>query len=278
MTGSPPGYVGFEEGGILTDAIRRRPYQLVLLDEFEKAHREVSNLLLQVFDEGRLTDSQGRTVDFRNTVIILTSNLGSDILAKYASEEDPDAPKPDANGNKLESRQLVATKIVHQHFSPEFVNRLDDVIVFNALNQDAIMKICSIQLKKVKQLFEEKRVRFSFTKQAAETIASSGTNLQYGARPLKRLIQNEVLSPLATKILSGDLREGDELHLIAEEESIDSLGSLRGKTMLPFNLEFNSTSSTDTSASNTDSNQETKQIKRIVKAIVLRPNVVPSST
>jgi ATP-dependent Clp protease ATP-binding subunit ClpB len=266
--GSPPGYVGFEEGGILTDAIRRRPYQLVLLDEFEKAHREVSNLLLQVFDEGRLTDSQGRTVDFRNTVIILTSNLGSDILAKYAAEEDPDSPKPDANGNKLESRKVVATKIVHQHFSPEFVNRLDDVIVFNALNQEAIMKICSIQMKKVKSLFEEKKVRFHFTKKAAEAIASSGTNLQYGARPLKRLIQNEVLSPLATKILSGDLREGDELHLIAEDESVDYI---QGKTKLSFNLEFSSTSSSAAADS-----EEVKEVKRIVKAIVIRSTAASS--
>jgi len=216
LIGAPPGYVGYEEGGVLTDAVRRRPYQLILLDEFEKAHREVSNLLLQVFDEGRLTDSQGRVVDFRNTVIIMTSNLGSDVLGKLKKDADSsteDALKQTENDNNSESeneltkklenlsRSDVATKIVHQHFSPEFVNRLDEVVVFNALTDEALMKICQIQLVKVKQLLHEKKIDFHISEAASIAVTKRGTDLTYGARPLKRFIQNDIMSPLANLIL-----------------------------------------------------------------------------
>lgn len=224
LIGAPPGYVGYEEGGVLTDAVRRRPYQLILLDEFEKAHREVSNLLLQVFDEGRLTDSQGRVVDFRNTVIIMTSNLGSDILGKLKKDNTPSTANDDSSANEQEknvtdrseseeinneltkkleslSRSDVATKIVHQHFSPEFVNRLDEVVVFNPLTEEALMKICQIQLVKVKQLLHEKKIDFHISEAAAKAVTKRGTDLTYGARPLKRFIQNDIMSPLANLIL-----------------------------------------------------------------------------
>ena len=204
LIGAPPGYVGYEEGGVLTDAVRRRPYQLILLDEFEKAHREVSNLLLQVFDEGRLTDSQGREVDFRNTVIIMTSNLGSDILSKFNKKEDnvEEASDDEKKEGELEkTRTEIATKLVHQHFSPAFVNRLDEVVVFNPLNHEALRAICLIQLNNVKKLLVEKEIEFHISDEAIDIVTSRGTDLQYGARPLKRFIQNDILSPLASYIL-----------------------------------------------------------------------------
>jgi ATP-dependent Clp protease ATP-binding subunit ClpB len=264
LIGAPPGYVGYDSGGILTDGVRRRPYQLVLLDEFEKAHREVSNLLLQVFDEGRLTDSQGRVVDFKNTVIIMTSNLGSDILARYSEvNEDDDSDEELINNSeeksletsssdssssvssplkldkrekqrlKKQSKRELATKLVHQHFSPEFVNRLDDVIVFNSLTLPGIIQICSIQLNKVKQLLKEKGISFYFSDKAAEEIAHSGSNLQYGARPLKRLIQNEILSPLATMILTGEVKVGDELYLSTGNNGKSFMESVVGSSHEP---------------------------------------------
>jgi ATP-dependent Clp protease ATP-binding subunit ClpA len=227
---------------VLTDAIRRRPYQLVLLDEFEKAHREVSNLLLQVFDEGRLTDSHGRMVDFRNTVIIMTSNLGSDMLAKYDAEVKNQKTEFERTLSQLspeekeqkelefirlkENKKEIATKLVHQQFSPEFVNRLDDVVVFNSLAVDGIMKICSLQLNKVTKLLKEKNIHFRYSEKAAEQIALSGSNLQYGARPLKRLIQNEILSPLASKILNGEVKNGDELYISMENDAKDFMNKI----------------------------------------------------
>lgn len=215
---------------------------MVLLDEFEKAHREVSNLLLQVFDEGRLTDSHGRIVDFRNTVIIMTSNLGSDVLAKYdesvkVKKSEAEAQyhqlTPEENEKKQEeikkmkeNKREIATKLVHQHFSPEFVNRLDDVIVFNSLTVEGIMKICSIQLKKVKQLLKDKGIILHYSEKAAEQISLSGSNLQYGARPLKRLIQNEILSPLASRILSGEIKTDDEIFISVEDQGKEFMNSI----------------------------------------------------
>lgn len=216
LIGAPPGYVGYDEGGVLTDAVRRRPYQLVLLDEFEKAHREVSNLLLQVFDEGRLTDSHGREVDFRNTVIILTSNLGSELLASYEpqpTEEEELAAAAEGRAPQALSKKQMAMKIVHQHFSPEFVNRLDDVIVFNPLNREALHGICAIQVEKVKKVLRDKDIHFHISDQAIEALIGSSSDIKYGARPLKRVIQNVVLTPLASCILDGSLQPGGEVYL-----------------------------------------------------------------
>lgn len=204
LIGAPPGYVGYDEGGVLTDAVRRRPYQLLLLDEFEKAHREVSNLLLQVFDEGRLTDSQGREVDFRNTVIIMTSNLGSDILAQF--DPSKSIPEGSPEGTAPLTKKQLAMKIVHQHFSPEFVNRLDDVIVFNPLDTEALKGICEIQVSKVRGVLKDKGISFHISSKAINNLINSSADMKYGARPLKRVIQNSILTPLASAILEVTFR------------------------------------------------------------------------
>ena len=231
-------------GGVLTESIRRRPYQVILLDEFEKAHRDVSthlqlfasqytvalddnrvsyfllhkililvgflrslqstqvsNLLLQVFDEGRLSDSQGHAVDYRNTVILLTSNLGSDQLAQLANTP-ADGDDPEERQEALRKRKTdLATKLVHTHFSPEFVNRLDDVIVFNPLSPEAMQRICHIQLEKVRKLLSDREMSLHISSAAETHLAEKGTDILYGARPMKRLIQNALLNPLATLIL-----------------------------------------------------------------------------
>lgn len=183
LIGAPPGYVGFEDGGTLTEAVRRRPYQVILLDEFEKAHPDVSNILLQVFDEGRLTDSQGRSSDFRNTVFILTSNLGSDIT------------------NTAEVAEDTLRKLVKSRFSNEFVNRLDDVLVFNKLTQENIVRICHIQIARMIALLQEKNIMISVSDAAVEHLANKGYDGSSGARPLKRLVQNEIMNPIASYML-----------------------------------------------------------------------------
>ena len=194
LVGAPPGYVGYEEGGILTEAVRRKPYQIILLDEFEKAHREVSNLLLQVFDEGRLSDSHGRVADFKNTVIIMTSNLGQRELYSL------DTMSP---GGKLSATAStsVAKAIIAQHFAPEFLNRIDEVITFNPLNEESIRQICKQQLSKVKSLLNARGVDITVTPAAEAWLGATGYDAAFGARPLKRLIQSQVLNPLATMIL-----------------------------------------------------------------------------
>jgi len=194
LIGAPPGYVGYEEGGTLTEAVRRRPYQIVLFDEVEKAHKEVANLLLQVFDEGHLTDSQGRRVDFRNTIIILTSNLG-------ASELNLDPSLPD------ETRDDVMRHAVREHFPPEFINRLDETIVFKPLSREAMLPIVEIQLRAVRKLLDEKRVKLEVSDAGKEWLAEEGFDPQYGARPLKRAVHAHILEPLSRALLSGTVTE-----------------------------------------------------------------------
>lgn len=194
LVGAPPGYVGYEEGGILTEAVRRRPYQIILLDEFEKAHREVSNLLLQVFDEGRLSDSHGRVADFKNTVIIMTSNLAQKELYKLDSV---------AEGGKLNkvASSAIAKQIVASHFAPEFLNRIDEIITFNPLDEDAIKRISRQQINKVKDLLSARNVGLKLSEECENWLARTGYDSAFGARPLKRLIQSRVLNPLATLLL-----------------------------------------------------------------------------
>lgn len=199
LIGAPPGYVGYEEGGQLTEAVRRRPYSVILLDEVEKAHPEVFNVLLQVLDDGRLTDGQGRTVDFRNTVIIMTSNLGSHFYSDPLSGE---------NFEEIKQRVLDA---VREHFRPEFINRLDDIIVFRQLGVQQIKEIVKIQLEQLAKRLEEKRITLRLTDEAAMQIATEGYDPIYGARPLKRAIQKEILNPLANSILKGDVVEGEHV-------------------------------------------------------------------
>jgi ATP-dependent Clp protease ATP-binding subunit ClpB len=196
LIGAPPGYVGYEEGGYLTEAIRRRPYSVILFDEIEKAHPEVFNVLLQVLDDGRMTDGKGRTVDFRNTIIIMTSNLGSHLIAEIRDEE--------------RMREEVM-EIVRQHFRPEFLNRIDDIVIFHPLKQEDIARIIDIQLRFLQKVLEQKHLTLSLTERAKEFLARVGYDPVYGARPLKRAIQQYIQNPLAVELLSGSIREGDHV-------------------------------------------------------------------
>lgn len=201
LIGAPPGYVGYEEGGALTEAVRRRPYQVVLFDEFEKAHREVSNLLLQVFDEGFLTDSQGRKVDFRNTICIMTSNLGADVLASLPS------------GMKSSEAREEVMAVVRQHLQPEFLNRIDDIILFNRLTRENMDAIVDIQLRGVSKLLEDRKIKLDVTPQAKTWLADQGFDEVYGARPLKRVIQKTLLDPLSMEILGGKIKENQTVQV-----------------------------------------------------------------
>ena len=203
LIGAPPGYVGYEEGGALTEAVRRRPYQVVLFDEIEKAHPDVFNVLLQVLDDGRLTDGQGRTVDFRNTIIVMTSNLGSEYLANQADGEDV-----------AEVRDLVMAA-VRAHFRPEFLNRLDDIILFHRLRRTEMGAIVDIQLLRLQKLLDDRRIRLELDPSARAWLADKGYDPVYGARPLKRVIQREVQDPLAEKILAGEIADGSVVRATA---------------------------------------------------------------
>ncbi len=204
LIGAPPGYVGYDEGGQLTEAVRRRPYSVLLFDEIEKAHPDVFNVLLQLLDDGRLTDGQGRTVDFRNVVVIMTSNLGSHLM-----QESPTLDPNDVRDEVME--------IVRRHFRPEFLNRLDEIIMFNRLGEEQIKQIVDIQLKRLASRLDEKRIRLELTDAAKTHIAKAGYDPLYGARPLKRAIQTEILNPLAQKILSGETPEGS----VVEVDAVD---------------------------------------------------------
>jgi ATP-dependent Clp protease ATP-binding subunit ClpB len=194
LIGAPPGYVGYDEGGQLTEAVRRRPYSVVLFDEIEKAHHDVFNVLLQVLDDGRLTDGHGRTVDFRNTVLIMTSNLGSHIFREY---ETPEKVRP------LMMQELRNT------LRPEFLNRIDEVVIFAPLSRDQIERIVDIQLAHLTRRLEGKRITLEVTPAARAFLAREGYDPQFGARPLKRTIQRLVQDPLAIKLLEGEFAEGD---------------------------------------------------------------------
>jgi ATP-dependent Clp protease ATP-binding subunit ClpB len=193
MIGAPPGYVGYEEAGQLTEAVRRRPYSVVLFDEIEKAHPEVLNVLLQLLDDGRLTDGKGRTVDFKNTVVIMTSNLGSHYLVDELTEG---------------SRRKVMDAL-REHFRPEFLNRIDEVIFFHPLGREHLKRIIDIQLAGVVKRLEERKIHIVLTDAAKELLVQEGYDPSYGARPLKRTIQRRVLDPLALRVLEGDFVDGD---------------------------------------------------------------------
>ena len=199
LIGAPPGYVGYEEGGVLTEAVRRRPYQVILFDEIEKAHSDVFNVLLQVLDDGRLTDGQGRTVDFRNTLIIMTSNLGAEFLVDLKEEDD------------VELVEAQVMKTVRGHFRPEFLNRVDEVILFHRLKRAQMAGIVKIQVKRLQKLLDEKQLTLDLSDSAIEWIANKGYDPAYGARPLKRVIQKHVQDPLAEKILAGEIKDGETI-------------------------------------------------------------------
>jgi ATP-dependent Clp protease ATP-binding subunit ClpB len=199
MIGAPPGYVGYEEGGYLTEAVRRRPYSVILLDEVEKAHPDVFNVLLQVLDDGRLTDGQGRTVDFRNTVIIMTSNLGSQLIQELAGEE---------NYARMKSAVM---EVVGQHFRPEFINRVDEVVVFHPLGREHIRSIVDIQVGYLRRRLADRDMELELDDAARDRLGEAGFDPVYGARPLKRAIQHQLENPLAQAILRGDLGPGDRV-------------------------------------------------------------------
>jgi ATP-dependent Clp protease ATP-binding subunit ClpB len=194
MIGAPPGYVGYEQGGALTEAVRRQPYAVLLFDEIEKAHPEVFNVLLQLLDDGRLTDGHGRTVDFKNTVVIMTSNIGSQFIQDVRNDED-------------EMRRRVMDAL-RQHFRPEFLNRVDDIIIFHPLDAEVLKRIVSIQVDLVQKRLSDRKIEIELTEAAKELLAEEGFDMVFGARPLKRVIQRDVLNPLAAKILSGEVKEG----------------------------------------------------------------------
>jgi ATP-dependent Clp protease ATP-binding subunit ClpB len=201
LIGAPPGYVGYDEAGQLTEAVRRRPYAVVLFDEVEKAHAEVLDVLLQVLDDGRLTDGKGRTVDFKNTVIVMTSNLGSSFLAEQTLRD----------GRISEGTKRQVLEALRQHFRPEFVNRLDEVIVFHPLDRNDLTRIIDIQLSRLLKRLEDRKLTIELTTAAREQLVDEGYDPVYGARPLKRTIQRRVLDPLAMKVLQGEFREGDHV-------------------------------------------------------------------
>jgi ATP-dependent Clp protease ATP-binding subunit ClpB len=208
LIGAPPGYVGYDEGGALTEAVRRRPYQVVLFDEIEKAHPDVFNVLLQVLDDGRLTDGQGRTVDFRNTLIVMTSNLGSEHLVNQPDGQDTDAV-----------RDLVMAE-VRANFRPEFLNRVDEIILFHRLKRENMGSIVDIQMKRLSKLLEDRKIELKLDAKARDWLAEKGYDPAYGARPLKRAIQKSVQDPLAELILSGKIKDGEKVTISANKQGV----------------------------------------------------------
>jgi ATP-dependent Clp protease ATP-binding subunit ClpB len=209
LVGAPPGYVGYEEGGVLTEAVRRRPYQVILFDEVEKAHPDTFNILLQVLDDGRLTDSHGRTVDFRNTLIVLTSNLGSEFMAAEAGQTMSDQVKAQVLG------------VVKGTFRPEFLNRLDEMLVFQSLKEEVMVSITEIQLKSLRSLLKDRRIDLDVSAAAIEWLAKKGYDPVYGARPLKRVIQRDLQDPLATFLLNGQILDGDSVRVDAKAGELE---------------------------------------------------------
>jgi ATP-dependent Clp protease ATP-binding subunit ClpB len=206
LIGAPPGYVGYEEGGRLTEAVRRRPYSVILFDEIEKAHRDVFNVLLQVLDDGRLTDGQGRTVDFKNAVIVMTSNIGSADIQRLTAQ----------NAEQWEVEAAVKDLLKGQ-FRPEFLNRIDEIIVFHPLGREQLTRIVDVQLEHLRRRLAARNLRLAVTDAAKKTLGEEGYDPQYGARPLKRVIQQRVENPLAGRILAGDFADGDTVRVDADK-------------------------------------------------------------
>jgi ATP-dependent Clp protease ATP-binding subunit ClpB len=205
LIGAPPGYVGYEEGGQLTEAVRRRPYSVVLFDEAEKAHPEVFNALLQILDDGRLTDGHGRTVDFKNTIVIMTSNIGSQYIAEVTDEK------------KMRERVMEALKL---HFKPEFLNRVDDILIFHRLSKEQLKEIVTLQIKRLQKLLEERQLHLELTDKARDFLADAGYDPVYGARPLRRAIQHYLQDKLAPMLLEGKFKEGDTILVDGDKEGV----------------------------------------------------------
>jgi ATP-dependent Clp protease ATP-binding subunit ClpB len=204
LLGAPPGYVGYDEGGQLTEAVRRRPYAVILFDEIEKAHPDVFNVFLQILDDGRLTDGQGRTVDFKNTIVIMTSNVGSHRILDF---------KGSYSGADYAIMRATVLDELRQHFRPEFLNRVDEIIVFHALSEEQLEQIVEIQLQRLRKRLADRRITLLLGESAARHLVKVGYDPNYGARPLKRTIQKELETPLGRKILAGDIHEGDTVRV-----------------------------------------------------------------
>jgi len=212
LIGAPPGYVGYDQGGQLTEAVRRRPYSVILFDEIEKAHPDVFNALLQLLDEGRLTDGQGRVVDFRNAIIILTSNLGSDLIL---------------NEPKLEKIKPRIDALLKSTFKPEFLNRLDEIITFHRLDKKQIVRIVEIQFERLKARIAEKKINLSLTDKARDFLASAGFDPAFGARPIKRTMQNMIQNELAKLLLAGKIKEGQKIKIDLKDDAL-SFSAVKG--------------------------------------------------
>ena len=219
LIGAPPGYVGYEEGGQLSEAVRRRPYSVVLFDEIEKAHHDVFNVLLQVLDDGRLTDGQGRTVDFKNTIVIMTSNLGSHIIQEYFEKVGSDrrADRTAQRAVPTEEMEQAVMAELKRHFRPEFLNRVDDVIIFQSLDESELARIVDIQLEKLQKRLAQQQLTLDVDNAAKKLLAKEGYDPQFGARPLKRAIQEQVLNPLSMRLLEGDFKPGDKIKVTADD-------------------------------------------------------------
>jgi len=209
LIGAPPGYVGYDEGGQLTEAVHRRPYSVILFDEIEKAHPDVFNILLQVMDDGRLTDAKGRTVDFKNTVLIMTSNLGANLLVGDALKTEHD----------FDMARESVMRVLREHFRPEFLNRVDDTVIFRPLGQAQMSKILELRLNEVRKLLEDRQISLELTEPARQLILTSGSDAAYGARPLKRALQRMVQDPLAIKILNGEILHGAHVRIDVDRKS-----------------------------------------------------------
>jgi ATP-dependent Clp protease ATP-binding subunit ClpC len=232
LFGAPPGYVGYEEGGQLTEAIRRRPYSVVLFDEIEKGHPDVWNALLQILDDGRLTDGQGRTIDFRNTVIIMTSNLGTEFVKRggalgFVPNRDEEAI---ADHKRIE-------KAIRETFRPEFINRIDEVIIFNSLSQEQVSHIVDLQMQQIADRLGEQGVVVELTQAARMWLAAEGFDPQYGARPLRRALQHYVESPLSVKLLKGEFKRGDIVVVDSDGEQIIFVKRDEGTFLIPSDAE-----------------------------------------
>ena len=211
LVGAPPGYVGYDEGGQLTEAVRRKPYSVVLFDEIEKAHPDVFNILLQILDDGRITDSQGRTVNFKNTIIIMTSNLGSNVILDSIGE----------NGAISEDAKHQVDALLKNTFRPEFLNRLDDIVLFTPLSKDNVRDIVDLLLKKLANRLEKQELHLEVTAEGKDAIIEGGYDVNFGARPLKRFIENNVETLVAKAILGGDMHTGDTIVVDAKDGAID---------------------------------------------------------
>jgi ATP-dependent Clp protease ATP-binding subunit ClpB len=209
LVGAPPGYVGYDEGGQLTEAVRRRPYSVILFDEIEKAHQDVFNVLLQVLDDGRLTDGQGRTVDFRNTIIIMTSNIGSARILDFKGSTD---------SRDYERMKEGVLGEMRNYFRPEFLNRVDETVVFHSLTREDLKRIVYIQLQRLRQRLEERNLEIELTPEAMEFLSNAGFDPAFGARPLKRAIQRELETPLAKRLLGGEILDGRRIYVDAPVE------------------------------------------------------------